>query len=343
VYNGVKVLDVHGHVSAPGATRETLANALASNSPIKTDIRAGKAAGLSADDFRKTGQRHVDLMDDHNIDVQIIGPRPFLMLGWMQPHLLPGWTRFVNDSIAKQVELFPDRFLGAAQLPQLSNAPDLSHCLPELERCHKDLGFVAAYLSPDPAGQRTTPGMHEAYWYPVYEYCQKNELPIIIHGTNSQDPRIGIIPQNYQIGFVWEQYLATQLLSHGDVFERFPELKVVVCHCGGALDRFIPTDSHLSQRDLKNNLYFDTNALDLNFLEAAIKQRGPDRICFGTEVPGSGGAVRPETGKMGDDLVPVIAGFPFLSEEDKIKIFNGNPLKVFPAFAKVAGVTAAAV
>jgi hypothetical protein len=28
---------------------------------------------------------------------------------------------------------------------------------------------VAAYASPDPAGPRTTPGMHEPYWYPLHE------------------------------------------------------------------------------------------------------------------------------------------------------------------------------
>jgi len=214
MYNGVKVLDVHGHVSGPGNGAQQMGLMLASNTALNSPLKVGKSAaapGLTDDDFRKTGQNHVDLLDDRQIDAQLIGPRPFMMLGWMQPHLLPGWVRFNNDMIAKQCELFPERFLGAAQLPQISTAPDLSHCLPELERCHKDLGFVAAYLSPDPAGQRTTPGMHEPYWDPVYAYCEKNDLPIIVHGTNSLDPRIGIIPQNYQIGFATEQYIATQL------------------------------------------------------------------------------------------------------------------------------------
>jgi len=135
------------------------------------------------------------------------------MMGWMQPHLIPSWSRFVNDAIAKQVSLYPDRFLGAAQLPQNSNASDLSHCVRGARAGAQGARVVATYLSPDPAGQRTTPGMHEPYWYPVYEYCQKNSLPIIVHGTNSLDPRIGIIPQNYSDRLVVEQFIATQLLS----------------------------------------------------------------------------------------------------------------------------------
>jgi hypothetical protein len=33
--------------------------------------------------------------------------------------------------------------------------------------------------------------------------------------------------------------------------------------------------------------------------------------------------------------VPVIGGFAFLSEEDKIKIFHKNPARVVPALAKI--------
>ena len=124
-----------------------------------------------------------------------------------------------------------------------------------------ELGFAAAYVSPDPAGRRTTPGMHEPYWYPLYARAQELGIPLIVHGTNSLDPRFRVVPHNYQLGFYTEQYLAGQFLSHGDVFERFPELKVIICHCGGALDRFIPTDHHIAQKDLSENLFYDTCAL----------------------------------------------------------------------------------
>ncbi len=348
MYKGTKVLDIHGHMSAPGAIHTFVATMMASNtarpSPLEfiekpgnafdAHIRDRESAGLGDEDFMKTNTDHVKLLDDRQIDMQVIGPRPYLMMGWMEPHLLPAWTRFVNDCIHKQVRNFPDRFFGAAQLPQLSNAPDLSHCIPELERCVNDLGFVAAYVSPDPAGRRTTPGMHEAYWYPLYEKCEKMDIPLIVHGTNSLDPRFRGVPHNYQLGFATEQYLANQFLQHSDVFKRFPNLKIVICHCGGGLDRFLKTDPHLGQTDLSNNLFYDTCAYDLNFLEAAIKQRTPQRLLFGSEVPGSGRAVRPETGRPGDDLVPIIGAFPFLSEEEKVRIFHQNILKVVPRLAK---------
>jgi len=335
VYDDVPVLDVHGHVSVPMAANSFLVLMMGSNTPMDSPIGEAVAgpARVTVDDFRAAAAGHVKYLDDRNIDVQIIGPRPFLTMGWMEPHLVPAWSRYVNDMIHQQCEFFPGRFLGACLLPQLSDAPDISHCIGELNRCVGEYGFVAAYASPDPAGRRTTPGMHEPYWHPLYERCQELDIPIIVHGTNSLDPRFRVVPHNYQLGFLLEQYLAGQFLGHSDVFERFPALRVIICHCGGALDRFIPTDHHLPQKDLSANLFYDTCGYDLVFLEAAIRQRGVDRMVFGTEAPGSGRAVRPETGRTSDDLVPVIGSFEFLTSADKKKIFNGNVARVVPALA----------
>jgi predicted TIM-barrel fold metal-dependent hydrolase len=332
MYRNTKVLDVHGHVSVPQEANAPLVFMMGSNTPF-----AGlSGTAVSEEDFRAAAARHVSYLDERAIDVQVIGPRPFLMLGWMEDHLLPAWTSYVNDMIHQQCVFFPDRFLGACQLPQVSDAPDTTHCLAELDRCVRDHGFVAAYVSPDPAGRRTTPGMHEPYWFPLYERCQELDLPLIVHGTNSLDRRFRVVPHNYQLGFLTEQYLAGQFLSHGDVFERFPALRIVVCHCGGALNRFIPTDPHIAQKDLSANLFYDTCGYDEIFLSAAIRQRGVSQMCFGTEAPGSGRAVRPETGRTCDDLVPVIDSFDFLSEQDKITIFHENPARVVPGLAKHA-------
>jgi predicted TIM-barrel fold metal-dependent hydrolase len=250
--------------------------------------------------------------------------------GWMEPHLIPAWASFMNDLIYLQCKQYPDRFFGACQLPQDASQPDLEHCIAELDRCVNELGFVATYVSPDPAGRRNTPGMHEPYWYPLYRRVSALNVPVIVHGTTSLDPRFRGVDRNYQLGFVTEQYLAVQFLRHSRVFDMFPDLRVVVCHCGGALDRFIPGDPHNGNGSSQGKLYFDSCAYDEIFLEAAIKQRGVDQICFGTEAPGSGRYVRQETGRSSDDLLPIIDSFSWLTAEDKLKIIHHNALKVFP-------------
>lgn len=337
--NDTKVLDVHSHVSHPwqGMGRMLmfmLATNMKMDSPIGTS--AAEEAGLGDEEFAKAVDQHIAYIDERNIDAQVLGPRPFLMLGWMEPHLLPMWTRLVNDAIHHQCQLHPNRFLGACQLPQDATAEDSTHMLGELRRSVDDLGFVGVYVSPDPDGRRTSPGLADRYWYPLYEECAERSLPIIIHGTNTLDRRFSHVPHNYQLGFVAEQYWAGQILSHSDVFDHFPELRFLICHCGGALDRWIPTDPHLAQRDLRENILYDTCAHDVHFLEAAIKQRGVDRMCFGTEAPGSGRAVRPENGRSADDLVPVIDAYKFLTDTDKTVIFHDNPAKLFPRLAEIS-------
>jgi hypothetical protein len=56
---------------------------------------------------------------------------------------------------------------------------------------------------------------------------------------------------------------------------------------------------------------------------------------FGTEAPGSGGALPPDTGRPHDDLVLVTSSFAFLTEDDKATIFNTNPARLFPRLAVV--------
>ena len=120
---------------------------------------------------------------------------------------------------------------------------------------------------------------------------------------------------------------------------------------GSLLDRFVASSNHRIPRgkDMSRNLFFDTCVYETDYLALTIKQWGVNNICFGTEAPGSGGAVRQESdhpgkvnvGKTSDDLLPVIDAFDFLSEDDKVTIINKNPATVFPAFAKVGAAVGA--
>jgi predicted TIM-barrel fold metal-dependent hydrolase len=321
MHNGYKVVDVHGHMTTPAPFRQFLAETVAQNTP-------GRKLELTDEQLENAQQRHLKFMDERDIDIQLIGPRPIAMWHWMRPFLQEYWCRVTNDVIARIVNLHPDRFRGMAQLPQ-SKERDTRNCVAELERCVKELGFVGAYLNPDPAGDKQTPGVHEEYWYSLYEKAVELDVPLMVHPSITYDRRLEIIPANYQMNNYLEEFVAMQLYSHSNVFKVFPKLKIVICHCGGGLNRFIPTDKHVGQGDFSKNLFYDCCCYDLHYLEAAIKQRGVDQMLFGTESPGSGGAVRPENGRASDDLIPVIAELSFLSGEDKKKIFQTNPLKVF--------------
>lgn len=326
MFDGKKVIDVHGHMTTPPAFRGTIANWVSQNTGPSNH---GAFPEISDEAMANANKRHLDMLDDHSVDYQLISPRPIAMWHWMRPHLQYDWAHFTNDVIAQIMRLWPERFGGVAQLPQNRDL-DSSHIVEELERTVGEMGFVGALVNPDPAGDRMTPGMNERYWYPLYEKAQALNAVLMVHPSVSYDKRWEIVPANYQMNNVIEEFVAMQLLEHGRVFDDFPNLKVFICHGGGALHRFIENDYHRGQRDLTNNLWFDSCVLERDLLEAMIKQKTPRRVLFGTEAPGSGGAKRAESGRPSDDLVPVIGEFGFLSAEDKLDIFRENAFRAIP-------------
>ncbi len=359
MYNGAKVIDVHGHMSTPPQFRAFAYNLIA--------LRGGGEGNLQiTDEQMETALgRHLRLLDERGIDVQLISPRPVAMMHWEAPFLSEKWTQTTNDVIAQQCRMHPDRYRGVAQLPQ-SSTLNTSNCVAELDRCVNELGFVGALINPDPGADRQTPGMNAAYWYPLYKRAEELRTPLIVHPSFSRDPRVEILPHSYQYNNFTEETLATLLLENSDVFQRFPDLKIIICHCGGSLRRMIEngtavklgpdvpwtrielkgtgevaggsvgiTGGHHTHVDAKldvtNNLFFDACAYDPVFLEAAIKQRGPDNMLFGTEVPGTGsGVMNPFNNRPSDDLIAVIDGMEFLSVADKMKIFHENARRLFP-------------
>ena len=196
---------------------------------------------------------------------------------------------------------------------------------------------MGAIVNPDPGADGQIPGMNDEYWYPLYAKAQELDVPLMIHPSFSRDQRWDIVPMNYQVNNVIFEFLATITLESSRVFLDFPRLKVHVSHFGGALNRFLMNDEshYFGNKDMGDNLTFDTCAHDIEFIKAAIHQKGVHRTLFGTEAPGAGShGRRPDDdplapGRPGDDLVPIIGGLDTLSEEDKINIFNKNPLRIY--------------
>jgi predicted TIM-barrel fold metal-dependent hydrolase len=307
-------------------------------------------------------ERHLEMLDARNIDVQLLSARPIAMMHYENPRVVAAWTSTVNTLISQQIRLRPDRFVGVAQLPQ-NALIDTSNCIEELEMRAEE-GFVAVTVNPDPGADRKAPGLNDAYWSPLYRRAEATGITLIIHPSVTHDPRLIPIASAYQYNNLTEETLATLLLENTDVFERYPKLHVLVCHCGGALRRLVykgdPTDAvahakgahnlycdsgefaggqvgitvqsnRKARVDLSNNLFFDTCAYDRHFLAAAIRQRGVHRMAFGTEVPGASSNVfDPQLKRPADDVLAILQSFDFLEARDIVNITYHNPLRMFP-------------
>jgi predicted TIM-barrel fold metal-dependent hydrolase len=332
MYNGTKVIDCHGHMTTPTEVSGHLNGLMMQRRPSP-----GRSRTLTCSDERmeEAQQGHLKFLDQYNIDFQLISPRPASMFHWETDYVQERWCWSTNDIIKRIVDLHPDRYAGVGQLPQ-NGYKSTSFCVDEFERC-MDMGFVGMTINPDPSSYNDYPGLHHEWWYPVYEAAVKHDVPLFIHPSSVRWPQVAAVMNNYQVGNIVGEFMATITLEHSDVFDDFPKLRVMCSHLGGAFNRFLINDEYhfYGDRPMGDNLTFDCCAHNADFIQLGIKQKGVDRVLFGTEAPGAGSHVtRPSDdpyapGHTADDLVPIIANAPYLSEEDKIKIFNKNPLRIF--------------
>jgi len=200
-----------------------------------------------------------------------------------------------------------------------------------MDRC-VSLGFKGFLLNPDPYenGPEEAPGLGDRYWYPLYEKLCDLDMPVHIHATGSQSERTP-----YSLHFINEESIAVYNLCNSTVLDDFPTLKIVISHGGGAipyqLGRFESSSLRRGKRfsERLRRLYFDTVLYTEGALRLLIETVGADRCLFGSECPGVGSAINPETGETMDHIAPIIAGFDWLSEAEKKMIFEDNARKVF--------------
>ena len=89
-------------------------------------------------------------MQERGSDLTIFSPRASFMAHHIGDFEVSStWAAICNELCWRVSKLFPDNFIGAAMLPQ-SPGVDPKTCIPELEKCVKDYGFVGINLNPDP-------------------------------------------------------------------------------------------------------------------------------------------------------------------------------------------------
>jgi OH-DDVA meta-cleavage compound hydrolase len=327
------IIDCHGHyTSEPPAFIEFRKQQIAAFSDAS---KTATLPNISDDQIRERLEpAQLKFQRERGTDVTIFSPRASAMGHHVgDARLSAAWTRICNDMIHRIVNLYPTNFIGVCQLPQSPGVPP-ENCIPELERCVKELGFVGCLLNPDPyenSGQEAPP-LGDRYWYPLYEKLTELDIPAHIHTASSRSERA-----SYSVHLINEGTIAILGLLSSDVFKDFPNLKIIVSHGGGAipyqLGRFdapsLRGRGATRFRDRLKLLYFDTVLYTAPALELLIKTVGPDRCLFGSECPGVGSTIDPDTGYTMDHIRPHIEGFAWLSPQDRNKIFADNARKVF--------------
>ena len=324
------IIDSHAHVVVPPEAYKYMAELVASRAnPTSPPV-------LPEESVRKAGQTIIDIMDKVGTDIQFLSPRPYMQMHSVKPAKVTAlWTRYMNDLVYRTVEMFPTRFRAVAGLPQYRDTSP-TNCFEELEFRVKEQGFIGCLLNPDPTegDAAPPPGMGDPFWYPLYEKMCELDIPALVHSAGSCEPRL-----SYTLKFINEESIAITSLLSSEVFKRFPTLKLIMPHGGGAIPyhmgRFRAWSIHKKEAffdEQLKQLNFDTTTYDKDALELLFKVVGPDRVLFATENPGTGSAIDPRTGRAFDDLKPVLEAMEMLSDKDRENIFECNCARLYTRF-----------
>lgn len=321
------VIDSHAHISAPPQVFAYQARLIAAGGYPHT--RPPKISDQAHTDAMAN---HINRLEKHGTDLQLLSPRPFHMMHSVGPRkIVDAWTQFVNDSIAQQISLFPRQFRGVAGLPQFRGESPAG-AIAELERAVNQLGFVGALVNPDPMeGGGEVPGLGDEFWFPLYEKFCELDVPMYVHSAACSSER-----EPYTLHFINEESIAVISLLDSDVFDHFPDLKIVVSHGGGAIPFQVGRFRSLrlmngggSFDDALQRLWFDTCLWSPEAFELLVKVVGPPRILFGTEMPGTGSGIDPQTGQYLDDMLPWVRESSLLSEDQRQAILHDNAASLF--------------
>ena len=327
------IIDCHGHyTTAPQAhtdwrRAQKAAFEAGTTPPPYPDIPDGEIrASIEGGQLR--------LMDDRGVDLTIFSPRASAMEHHIGDEAVSArWAQVSNDLIARVAGLFPGRFAGVGQLPQVPGVPPAS-VLPELRRCVTGLGFVGVNLNPDPSGGYwMSPPLTDRSWYPVYEVLCELDVPAMVHVSAVANPAFHTTGSHY----LNADTTAFMQLLQADLFTDFPDLRLIIPHGGGAVPyhwgRFRGLADMLGRPPLAEsvlgNVFFDTCVYHQPGINLLFEVIDPGSILFGSEMIGAVRGVDPTTGHYFDDTRRYIDALN-LPPQAAAQVYEHNARRVYP-------------
>lgn len=260
------------------------------------DNAAFKAIPGLFEQFTELGPKRLEDMESGQVTMQVISHGP--------GDLSPAECRECNDQLAEAVRSHPGRFAGFAELPM--DEPD--EAAQELRRtCSGENGavkFVGALVD-----SHTEKGLY--YDGPEFDVLWKEavrlDVPIYIHPTWPSEQLFEAyksphLPEHVSksilaFGFGWHSDVAVHVmrLYASGVFDRHPNLKIIIGHMGEMIPYMLQRIERVSSRWGKqksfrevwdHNLWLTTSGnWALDPLACILRNTKHDRIMYSVDYP----------------------------------------------------------
>ena len=259
-------------------------------------LEAVKAHGMEMDEGFPIPEwnvtAHLQFMDEAGIRTSVLtmpAPQPYFGDGAESAAI----CRKFNQEAAALKALYPGRFLFCAALP----LPDVERALEEARYALEVLGADGVKLATNSYGQY----LGDEALEPLMVYLNSRKAVVITHPHKPSavnDKLIAAVPlASYE--YLAETTRAILNMVAHDVLVRYPDLKVVVPHCGSFLPNALPRfkgllpvmikQGYMKPVDVDANishLYFDlAGAATDEALESLLTITEPSHILYGSDYP----------------------------------------------------------
>jgi predicted TIM-barrel fold metal-dependent hydrolase len=273
-----------------------------------------------------TGELRLKEMDEAGIDVQVISHGAPSMQN-VKADVAVELGRRVNDRLAAYLNQKPDRLAAFGALP----TADPAGAADELSRIVEKLGFKGAMIH----GLANGMFLDDQRFWPIFERAQKLDVPIYLHPSI---PHAAVMDAYYKDyvkefpmviraawGFTVETATQAIRLVLSGVFDKYPDLKIIIGHMGETLPFLMwRIDQALARPGAKRALSFRdvfsshfSITTSGNFSNPALlccmQELGIDRILFAVDWPFVANPLGTEWMKTAP-----------ICDEDKVKILSGN-------------------
>ena len=289
------VIDVHTHMLNEHWLEQLVAhggNYELSEFKGQRVIRADGAPFMTLMDPMFDYDKRIADMDDAGVDMAIVSltcPSVF----WGGEEVSSQLARYMNDDMAAQQKLHPDRIRYFATLPW--QHPDAA--VAELARACDEKGAVGVFVSANISGMSLT----DPHLKPVRDAIDKRGLPVLLHPT--APPGVGEMDMQRfnlvaSIGFMFDTTMAVSRMIYDGFFDTYTNLKIIACHAGGALPYLFGRLDicHMNMPGAReviselpstyaDRIYYDSVTFQQEALELAINVGGAANILFGSDYP----------------------------------------------------------
>ncbi|MFE3492899.1 amidohydrolase family protein [Streptomyces sp. NPDC059175] len=285
--------------------------------------------GLGAGDSPAELDARFAMNDAAGIDHQVLSVSPQSPYFPAEQEALAA-ARLANDHYAAVVRDHPERFSAFATLP----LPHLDASLGEMARALDDLRMAGVGVTTSVLGR----SLGDPFFWPLFEELNLRAACLSIHpaGRDAGSPLIARNRMRWMVGAPMEDTICAMHLILEGVPNRFPRVRIVHSHLGGALPMLLPrADEHvrweapdvdMMPTHAARFMYYDTVAHGhAPALRAAADSYGVDRLVLGTDFPyQTGAALRRAVVSIEETLTPEAAEEVLTAGEELLPAGNSS-------------------